>query len=78
MTESKPTGEFINLSDDSELNYCLDKYDCEPDEYNRIQLVKFVEEEIKPYFNLKSTDNLSWDQIEEFHNLPPVGLDYKR
>ncbi|MXN88474.1 hypothetical protein [Pasteurella canis] len=74
---SKSVGKFINLSEEWELNYCLEKYDYPTTKKNREKLINLIKNSIKPYFKLSSSDNLSWVQLDEYYNLSPIGLKAK-
>lgn len=75
---SKPVGKFINFSEDWELNYCLKKYSCPESKDNREKLTALIKNHIKPYFRLKNSENLSWDQIDEYYQIEPKGLKPKK
>jgi hypothetical protein len=78
MTQGKTRGKYINLSEEWELNYCLEKYNFKQDDNNRKKLIKLIQDAIKPYFSIKSIENLSWDQIDEYYNLSPKGFSYNK
>ncbi|WP_145989674.1 hypothetical protein [Neisseria sicca] len=64
---SKTVGKFINLSEEWELDYCLKKYNFRQTEENRSILKNIINQKIKPYFDLTSSQNVSWEQIDEYN-----------
>lgn len=64
---SKPIGKFINIDEYWELDYCLKKYGYSASEENRKRLKSLIINKIKPYFNLTSSENLEWDQIDQYY-----------
>lgn len=53
------------------------KYDYSESKENREELTALIKNRIKPYFELKDSENLSWDQIDEYYQIEPKGLEPK-
>ncbi len=67
---SKPRGKYINTSEDWELNHFLSKHGYRETEDNRAQLIKIIDK-VKDKFGVKSSENLSHAQIDEYHEKFP-------
>ncbi|WP_018652183.1 hypothetical protein [Actinobacillus capsulatus] len=67
---SKPIGKYISKSEDWELNHFLSKHGYRETEDNRTQLISIIDK-VKGELGLKSSENLSHDQIDEYHEQSP-------
>lgn len=67
---SKPRGKYINTSEYWELNYFLSKHGYRETQDNRAQLIKIIDK-IKDDLGVESSENLSHDQIDKYHEKFP-------
>lgn len=67
---SKPIGKYINTSEDWELNHFLSKHGYRETGDNRAQLIGIIEN-VKDKLGVKSSENLSHVQIDEYHEKFP-------
>ncbi|MEE6030971.1 hypothetical protein [Avibacterium paragallinarum] len=63
----KPVGKFINLREEWELNYFLEKNGYRKTEDNRKVLIQIIKRKVKPCYHLSPLQNLEWEKLNEYY-----------